>query len=619
MEGGHITNEEEGSNDSDSVVSVKHEPNLENQSLNCETNERFGAETYYKMENRKLLMLGGFGLWCIIGGFIMSFYLLPKIVQGEIQKKLELKNGSEMYPMWQKLPIPIIFNAYLFNVTNPKEISNGEKPILKEVGPFCYNLYREKIILDVSSDGNQITYNSTRIFFERHDEGCISTETEVTILNLALMGTVHIMLNLIPDFLSTFEETIPLMFPGIKNVFTTAKAKDILFNGLLLDCSDPDGTLGLVCSNIKGLSPPQVWQLENGRDYKFAALKYMNGTSEGIFRVNSGINSLQLLGNTEEWMGENALKYWQSERCNEISGTDGYIIPPPETKEKIVFFQVDLCRSIELEFEEETTLFNLPARKYITTQKTLSDIEENKCYCIKHKDPETEEESIQCLKSGALNLTPCFTAPVIISWPHFYLADDEYKNYIIGLSPNKTIHENHAYVQTMTGIPLRGYKRAQINMFLIKNEEVSLLNNVSEGLFPILWIEEGTDLPENFRKMLKVTFSLLKIMDIFKPFIILCGFSCLIMAIVLYLKQNNMLCFAKDNQIFDVQDDDKSIHLPPPGYPAIQNPYSNNIEHFNMMNVQRNMNGLGQQFDGVNQFGINRRIAPKPADGFLRQ
>lgn len=51
---------------------------------------------------------------------------------------MELKNGSEMYPMWQKLPIPIIFNAYLFNVTNPKEISNGEKPILKEVGPFCY-------------------------------------------------------------------------------------------------------------------------------------------------------------------------------------------------------------------------------------------------------------------------------------------------------------------------------------------------------------------------------------------------------------------------------------------------------------------------------------------------
>lgn len=27
-------------------------------------------------------------------------------------------------------------------------------------------------------------------------------------------------------------------------------------------------------------------------------------------------------------------------------------------------------------------------------------------------------------------------------------------------------------------------------MFLIKNEDISILNTVSEGLFPILWIEE---------------------------------------------------------------------------------------------------------------------------------
>lgn len=49
-----------------------------------------------------------------------------------------LQNGSEMYPMWQKLPVPIQFNAYLFNVTNPEEVHGGAKPIVQEIGPFCY-------------------------------------------------------------------------------------------------------------------------------------------------------------------------------------------------------------------------------------------------------------------------------------------------------------------------------------------------------------------------------------------------------------------------------------------------------------------------------------------------
>jgi hypothetical protein len=41
-----------------------------------------------------------------------------------------------------------------------------------------------------------------------------------------------------------------------------------------------------------------------------------------------------------------------------------------------------------------------------------------------------------------------------------------------------------------TGAVLRGFKRIQLNMFLTKMDELSALHNVSEGLFPILWIEE---------------------------------------------------------------------------------------------------------------------------------
>jgi scavenger receptor class B protein 1 len=40
--------------------------------------------------------------------------------------------------MWSKIPFALEFRIYLFNVTNPDEIKAGQKPILKEVGPFFF-------------------------------------------------------------------------------------------------------------------------------------------------------------------------------------------------------------------------------------------------------------------------------------------------------------------------------------------------------------------------------------------------------------------------------------------------------------------------------------------------
>lgn len=55
----------------------------------------------------------------------------------ELQVK-NLKPGSMMRDIWAQLPIPLQFKIYLFNVTNPEGIQNGEKPIVKEVGPYYY-------------------------------------------------------------------------------------------------------------------------------------------------------------------------------------------------------------------------------------------------------------------------------------------------------------------------------------------------------------------------------------------------------------------------------------------------------------------------------------------------
>jgi len=53
-------------------------------------------------------------------------------------QNLELKEGAERREIWEKVPYPIDFKIYLFNVTNPMEVQKGATPVIQEVGPYCY-------------------------------------------------------------------------------------------------------------------------------------------------------------------------------------------------------------------------------------------------------------------------------------------------------------------------------------------------------------------------------------------------------------------------------------------------------------------------------------------------
>lgn len=40
--------------------------------------------------------------------------------------------------MYMKAPFPMEFHIHIFNITNPDEVMRGEKPHLKDVGPYVY-------------------------------------------------------------------------------------------------------------------------------------------------------------------------------------------------------------------------------------------------------------------------------------------------------------------------------------------------------------------------------------------------------------------------------------------------------------------------------------------------
>lgn len=43
-----------------------------------------------------------------------------------------------MRDMYDALPFPLIFKVYIFNVLNPDEVMQGNKPSFEEIGPYVF-------------------------------------------------------------------------------------------------------------------------------------------------------------------------------------------------------------------------------------------------------------------------------------------------------------------------------------------------------------------------------------------------------------------------------------------------------------------------------------------------
>lgn len=43
-----------------------------------------------------------------------------------------------MRDMFVKVPFPLTFKVYIFNVTNPDEVQRGGKPYVQQIGPYMF-------------------------------------------------------------------------------------------------------------------------------------------------------------------------------------------------------------------------------------------------------------------------------------------------------------------------------------------------------------------------------------------------------------------------------------------------------------------------------------------------
>ncbi|XP_046735075.1 sensory neuron membrane protein 2 isoform X2 [Diprion similis] len=420
-----------------------------------------------------------------------------------LSESVRLVEGSEAFERWQNVPVPVFYKVYFFNVSNPDDVQNGIQPIVEEIGPYVYKQYRTKINITAADD--LLSYYQHQLFeFDEEASDPLTEYDDITVVNLPLMSIATVAeynsASSLISQLALLNTAIPTIFQNPTSVFLTTTPRDFLFDGVYVYCNSTGIINTIICNQIENYAPKTMPRLSDGR-FKFSLFSHKNDSNDGYYSINSGLNDISQLGDIISWENSSVLDTWTEDgSCNDIVGCDASIYPPFRTQGPSVnIFSTDICRSVRLDFSEVSSYSGIDSYKYVVSKDMLSSpltYSENQCFCLNRTEGIRGTDG--CLLDGAMELWDCQGAPIVLSHPHFYLADESYQNGVDGLSPNKSLHEMFVELEPITGTLLHGSKRVQFNIFLRPISRISLTTNLSTTLMPVVWIDEGIELTDEF-------------------------------------------------------------------------------------------------------------------------
>ncbi|XP_015438364.1 PREDICTED: sensory neuron membrane protein 1-like [Dufourea novaeangliae] len=466
------------------------------------------------MKPKKLGIIGGsmFGF-----GIVFLTIAFPPFLRSQIKKQVSLKEGSEMRELWSDFPLPLDFKIYLFNVTNPMEITAGAKPIVEEIGPFFYDEYKQKVNLVDREEDDSVEYNLKNTwYFNPSRSNGLTGEEEIVMPHLLIVNMVKIVLVEQPTAIGIVSKAVDSIFKKPTSVFMRAKAREILFDGIPIDCTVKDFAGTAICNGLKEKAPDGLIPVDADGHYLLSLFGSKNGSvvPERI-RVLRGIKNYRDVGRVTEFDGKPALTIWPEDHCNEYNGTDSTIFPPLLTEaDDITSFAPDICRSLSAHFRHKSKVKGVNTFHYTADFGDMSTNPMEKCFC---PTPDT------CLTKNLYDLNKCLGAPLIGSLPHFLGAEEKYVQMVDGLHPNEEDHDMSMDFEPMTATPLSAHKRLQFSIFLHSVEKFKLMKKFPECLFPLFWVEEGILLGDEFVKKLKDVFKLMSIVGFLKYLMIVGG------------------------------------------------------------------------------------------------
>jgi len=113
-------------------------------------------------------------------------------------------------------------------------------------------------------------------------------------------------------------------------------------------------------------------------------------------------------------------------------------------------------------------------------------------------------------------------APLFLSKPHFLDADPFYLQNLIGLNPNRILHDSWIDVEPITGTTMNAVERLQVNLEI--SPSLLLYQNVKPVLQPVLWIQQYSTIPKNLAHQFRETVYLAeKVSNILKYIALIAG------------------------------------------------------------------------------------------------
>lgn len=462
-----------------------------------------------------------FGLFALAIGIILSSIPWVDYV---ILRQLRLWNGSLSFQYWQKPGVVRLTKVYIFNVTNTDGFLNyGEKPKVEEVGPFVYKEDMEKVNIAFHDNGT-VTYQHKKIL-NFMPEMSKNGDLRVMVPNIPLL-TLSTQSRSLPRFL-TMGLSVFMQGMGIEP-FVPVTAQELVFG-----YDDP------LVSLAHRFFPKTRRPMS-----KMGLLLGRNGTLSEVQTIYTGHGDMKNFGLINKLNGLDRLPYWSKEPCNSIRASEGSFFPPRDStgSDIVSIWDKDVCRIIPLQYRGPADKAGIKANLYTPTENIFDppseETPDNECFC--------PDEPENCPSRGLQNISPCqYTAPVYLSWPHFYKADPELLNAVDGLSPDKELHETYFKIQPKLGVPVEGKVRVQLNLKVEHQPDISATAKFPDIVFPIMWLEEGIDeLTPPIRRWIYLSTTF---MDVAAPCftygLILIGFAVITTVII---KTYNNLRFAEE-------------------------------------------------------------------------
>lgn len=403
-------------------------------------------------------------LFLITGISMVLSNVFPHLLESVVKKEVVLKNGTDPFEAWENPPAPIYMQFYFFNLTNPKEVLDGDKPAVVEIGPYTYREYRPMEQVQFQDNGTKVTAVNTKTYiFQRNmsrgpESDLIRTVNIPAVTVMERFKGHPIMDSVISSYMKSANE----------GLFTTHTVGELLW--------------GYTDALLQALHT-----VEPDLDVVFGLFYKTNASNDGEYVFYTGQQNYKDFAKVDTWNGESTLNWWTSDECNMINGTNGASFHPIITKtEKLYMFSSDLCRSLYALYEEDVTVKGIPGYRFVPPSEVFANMTVNPAntgFCV---------PAGNCLGSGVLNVSGCKQgAPIIMSSPHFYQADEKFVDDVFGMRPKKEYHETTIDINPLTGIILQAAKRLQVNVLVEQIPNFSQTGNVRTVVLPVVYLNES--------------------------------------------------------------------------------------------------------------------------------